>query len=147
MNKSLKTVIFWTVIVLSAFLLWQSVRNNRPDQGVTEISYSAFLAKVTDGEVGRVVITGSDVRVQDGKGGTFRVVVPAAVQPTMIDRLTKTNVEIWFRDAAEGNWSSWIMNLAPLALLAALWFFMIRQMRIRRLTGASPNSSVLTGPQ
>ncbi len=33
------------------------------------------------------------------------------------------------RDASSGSWPSWLLNLAPLILLAALWFFMIRQMQ------------------
>src|SRR5213075_550878 len=35
---------------------------------------------------------------------------------------------ISIRDVSSGSWT-WIVNLAPLALLAALWFFMIRQMQ------------------
>jgi len=34
-----------------------------------------------------------------------------------------------FRDINSGSWPSWLLNLAPLILLAALWFFMIRQMQ------------------
>jgi cell division protease FtsH len=33
------------------------------------------------------------------------------------------------KDASGGGWPSWLFNLAPIILLAALWFFMIRQMQ------------------
>jgi cell division protease FtsH len=33
------------------------------------------------------------------------------------------------RDVSGGGWPSWLFNLAPIILLAALWFFMIRQMQ------------------
>jgi cell division protease FtsH len=33
------------------------------------------------------------------------------------------------RDASGGSWPAWLINLAPLVLLGALWFFMIRQMQ------------------
>ncbi len=39
MNSTLKTMIFWAVIVVSAFLLWQTVKSGVPAQSVTEISY------------------------------------------------------------------------------------------------------------
>ena len=42
MNKTSKRVIFWLVILGSAFLLWQAVKTNPGDKDVVEISYSHF---------------------------------------------------------------------------------------------------------
>jgi len=47
----------------------------------------------------------------------------------MIKLLRDKGVNIIVRDASSGSWPSWLLNLAPLILLAALWFFMIRQMQ------------------
>jgi cell division protease FtsH len=131
-NPVLKTVLFWSVIVFSAFLLWKTVRTgaDKPIGPVSEISYSAFLVQVSTGHVSSVTIAGNVVRGLDEKGANFRVVVPSN-QTAMMDGLQQHGVEIWFRETAEGNWSTWLLNLAPLALLGALWFFMIRQMRMR----------------
>jgi cell division protease FtsH len=79
----------------------------------------------------------------DDKGANFRVVV-ASNQAAMMDALQQHAVEIWFRDTAEGNWPTWLLNLAPLILLAALWYFMIRQMRLRTnaqqsMSGTNPS--------
>ena len=51
MNRTIKAVIFWAVIVVSAFLLWQQVRTSvdKPAGQVSEISYSAFLSQVAAG--------------------------------------------------------------------------------------------------
>jgi len=49
----------------------------------------------------------------------------------MLQTLRQKNVEIWFRDTASGDRASWLLNIAPLLLLAALWFFMMRQMKSR----------------
>jgi cell division protease FtsH len=46
----------------------------------------------------------------------------------MIKTLRDKGVNINIRDINSGSWT-WLINLAPLALLAALWFFMIRQMQ------------------
>src|SRR5580700_101760 len=86
MNSVVRTVLFWAVIVVSAFLLWQVVRSGSSAQPVPEISHSDFLSRIASGQVGRVIIMGQ-------------------------------------------GWPNWILNLAPLILLAALWFFMIRQMQ------------------
>jgi heme/copper-type cytochrome/quinol oxidase subunit 2 len=43
-------VLFWLVIVVSAYLLWQVVRVNPANQNTPEISYSRFLAQVAEGK-------------------------------------------------------------------------------------------------
>jgi cell division protease FtsH len=139
-----KTALFWFVIAVSAFLLWQVVKTGSTAQAVPEISYSEFLARVASGRVSKVTIAGSVVRGYDAKGGSFRVIVPSN-QPAVLDALQQHGVEVWFKEAPEQGWPNWILNLAPLILLGALWFFMIRQMQKRRLGGDGPSS--YTPPQ
>ena len=139
-----KTALFWLVIVVSAFLLWQVVRAGGTAQAVPEISYTEFLARVANGQVSKVTIAGSMVRGSDAKGGSFRVIAPSN-QGAMIEGLQQHGVEIWFKEAPEQSWPSWILNLLPLVLLAALWFFMIRQMQSKRSMGQGP--SVATPPR
>lgn len=141
---SMRAVLFWIVIVISAFLLWQSVRTGSSAPGEPEISYSDFLARIASGQVSKVTIAGSEVRGRDAKGNGFRVIGPPN-QTAMLETLQQHGVEIWFKEQPPQGWPSWILNLAPLILLAALWFFMIRQMQIRsRRMGAAagpPNPS------
>jgi cell division protease FtsH len=144
MNRVIKTLIFWLVIVVSAFLLGQTVKSGSPARAVSEISYSNFLARIASGQVSAVTIAGSVVNGVDAKGDSFRVIVPLN-QSAMLDALQQHGVEIWFRETPEQGWPNWILNLAPLVLLAALWFFMIRQMQKRRSGGDGPSSS--TPPQ
>ena len=49
--------------------------------------------------------------------------------PDMYKTLRDKGVPINVKDASAGSWPSWLLNLAPLVLLGALWFFMIRQMQ------------------
>lgn len=128
MNRSVKAVVFWAVIAVSAFLLWRVVKSSPSDQRTPEISYSRFVSQVADGQISKVTIAGSVVRGYDTKGSSFRVIVPPN-QSMMLQALEEHGVEIWFKETSEQGWPTWIMNLAPLVLLAALWFFMIRQMQ------------------
>jgi cell division protease FtsH len=139
-----KTALFWLVIGVSALLLWQVVKTGNTAQAVPEISYSDFSARVASGQVSKVTIAGSVVRGYDAKGGSFRVIVPSN-QSAVLEALQQHGVEIWFRETTEQGWPSWILNLAPLVLLGALWFFMIRQMQRRRSAGDGPSS--YTPPQ
>jgi cell division protease FtsH len=139
MNNTVKTVVFWMVIAGSALLLWQTVKSGGTSKAVTEISYSEFLAKVASGQVGSVTIAGCLVRGLDAKGGNFRVFVPAN-QTAMLEALQQHGVDIWFKETPEQTWPNWILNLAPLILIGALWFFMIRQMQTRRVAANAPSS-------
>ena len=128
--QAMKAVIFWIVILVSAFLLWQVVRSDTSASREPEISYSEFMTRITNGQVSKVTISGSQVRGFDTKAGNFRVIAPPD-QSLMISALQQHAVEIWFKDQAAQGWPNWILNLAPLILLAALWFFMIRQLQAR----------------
>ena len=116
MNKGMKAAVFWMVIVVSAFLLWQTAKSGGPSRVVSEISYSDFLARVASAQVSSVTIAGNVVRGLDAKGRSFRVIAPAT-QTAMVDALQQHGVEIWFKGTPDQGWPSWILNLAPLILL------------------------------
>jgi len=128
-NSTVKTVVFWLVIVLSAFLLWQVVKTSGGSQKDKEINFTQFMTDVNQGNVGEVTINGQEVR---GKYRTdksqFHTTVPANF-PDMYKTLQDKGVSVNIRDVSGGGWPSWLFNLAPIILLAALWFFMIRQMQ------------------
>jgi cell division protease FtsH len=127
-NSTVKTVVFWLVIVLSAFLLWQVVKAGGAGQKEKEVNFTQFMTDVEQGNVADVTVVGMEVRGKLHDGSQFHTTVPANY-PDMIKTLREKNVNITIRDASNGSWPSWLLNLAPLILLAALWFFMIRQMQ------------------
>jgi len=141
MNKSIKTIVFWCVITISATLLWQVVRApSNKTQTTPEISYSQFLSQVEADSVAKVRISGNIGQGIRSDGSEFRVVLPAS-QEQMLERLQQGKVEIWY---VPGNSNAnWLVNLAPLFFLAVLWFFMIRQTRLKtnaRADAATANS-------
>lgn len=143
MNTTIKTVIFWVVIMVSATLLWQVVRNSSTQtQRTPEISYSEFMSRVNIGAVSKVVITGTHAIGTYSNGIGFEVNVPAS-QDQMLAILQQKGVEIRYTDA-NNSFSSWLLNLTPLFLLAVLWFYMIRRMQRRKAstpTGPSATSN------
>lgn len=142
MNTNLKTVIFWAVILVSAILLWQVVKNgNTPAQQTPEISYSEFLSQINSGNVARVTIARSRATGTYRSGSAFSVIIPAS-QEQMLATLQQKDVEVWYSDSSTDT-SQWLMNLAPLILLAALWFFMIRKMQAK--TKSLTPGPVMTG--
>ncbi len=129
MNSTVKTVVFWLVIVVSAFLLWTVVKQGSAGQKDKEVNFSQFMSDVDQGNVKEVTIIGMEVRGKfQNDGSLFHTTVPANY-PDMIKTLRDKGVNITIKDISNGSWPSWLLNLAPLVLLAALWFFMIRQMQ------------------
>ena len=129
MNSTVKTVVFWLVIILSAVLLWQVVKAGSSGPKERTISFSEFLSDVDQGKIADVSITGTEVRgkFKDEKQA-FNTTVPANY-PDMFKTLKEKGVNMTVHDVSSGSWPSWLINLAPLVLLGALWFFMIRQMQ------------------
>lgn len=130
MNQTIKTITFWLVICVAAMLLWQIVRNNRPDEQTPYISYSQFLSGVEAGTVSSVKISGTLIQgeYRDGKGH-FRVNGPNN-PGFFLPSLREKGVEIWFADSSQGSLPLQLLGTwAPLILLGALWFYMIRQMQ------------------
>lgn len=131
MNKAAKTLVFWMVIVIAGTLLWLAVRNtNSQAQHTPEISYSEFLSQANAGNVARVRIDRVVVNGSYRNGGSFRVIVPPD-QGELLALLQQKDTEIWFLDMNDQSSWNWLVNLAPLILLAALWYWMIRGLRAK----------------
>lgn len=142
MNSTLKTVVFWLVIALSATSLWQVVRSGSPTARSPEITYSTFIAKTQNGEIASVSIAGSEIQgVYRNGAGAFHLTGPAN-PAAFLGILQDKGVEIRFHRANEANTPLQLLGTwAPLILLGALWFFMIRQVPRR-----SPPSGSGQGP-
>jgi cell division protease FtsH len=130
-NPVIKTAVFWLVIAAVAFLLWQGVTRSPNAPKIPEISYSEFLSEVEAGNVSKVIIIRNRIDGSYRDDRSFRVTAPAS-QEGMLQTLHQKGVEIWFRDAPSGDWSTSVMNLLPLILLGILWFYMIRQINLRK---------------
>lgn len=135
MNSTIKTVIFWIVIILSATVLWRVVKSSdTSSQSSPEVSYSQFLSQVEAGNVVRIKVSGIRADGIYRDGSLFHVILPASQEQTLT-AMRQKGIEIWYVDTTKDP-VNWIANLAPLVLLAALWFYMIR--RIRKTNNPQP---------
>ena len=62
MNSTVKTVVFWLVIVLSAVLLYQVVMRSNSGPKEKEVNFSQFMTDVDQGRVREVTIDGMQVK-------------------------------------------------------------------------------------
>jgi len=127
-NSTVKTILFWLVIVLSCVLLWQVVKASGNGAKDKSINFSEFMSQVNQGNVADATLMGTEVqgKYRNDKTG-FHTTVPANY-PDMIKQLQDKGVNITVKDP-QSNWPSWLFQILPLVLFGALWFIMIRQMQ------------------
>jgi cell division protease FtsH len=129
----MKKLVFWILIGVSALLLWEVVRSGS-EQRVPEISYSQFMSEADAGEVASVKVTGNQIlgEYRNGKG-SFRLTGPSN-PGTYLNALHDHGAQIWFRDTSNGSLPLQLIGTwAPLLLLAALWFYLVRLIRGRNV--------------
>ena len=135
MNSTVKTVLFWLLIGVSALLLWEVVKGAREGQKDKEINFSQFMTDVDQGNIRELTLTVNlnvmEVRGKYRDGSAFHTTALATYfTPELLNSLNHKGVMITPRDASNGSLPLQLLGTwAPLILLGALWFFMIRQMQ------------------
>ena len=132
MDRSIRAVVAALVVGLAAAMLtWQMARSTSDGRTIPEVDYSRFMSDVDAGNVASVVITGTriDGQYRDGKG-VFRLTGPSN-PGVYLDALRNKGVEIRFQEARNGSGQPTVGTWAPLILLGALWFFLVRQIKKR----------------
>src|SRR5258708_11939729 len=107
-------------------MLFQKGSQGKPDQ---ELSFSQFQSYVDDGKIAEVSVKGQEVRGKLTDKSVFHTTAPDKYAD-MHKPLQDKGVNGTVKDQAAGTWSTWITTLGPFLLLAAFWFFMIRQMQM-----------------
>ena len=131
MNSTVKTVLFWLLIGISALLLWEVVKGARDGQKDKEVNVTQFMSDVDQNNVREITVNGMEVRGKYRDGSAFHTTAPGNYfTPEMLKNLQGKGVLITFRDINSGSLPLQLLGTwAPLILLGALWFFMIRQMQ------------------
>src|SRR5882762_8959015 len=93
------------------------------------VNFSQFLSDVDQGNVKEVTILGQEVSGKYRDNSAFHTIIPPGYSE-MYKTLNDKHVEVTVKDINNGSWPLQLLGTwAPLLLLGALWFFMIRQMQ------------------
>ncbi len=134
MNSTVKTIIFWVFIFACLVLLWQVFQKNTGGGKDTEIPFSQFMQDAQQGLVNDVtVLSGSSASAEvhghlKNDKSQFHTTIPANY-PHAIDILTDKGAQITYKSSDGNSWLPILLNFSPVIIIAALWFFMLRQMQ------------------
>ena len=130
MNSTVKSILFWVFILACLVLLWQIVQKSTNSGKDQEISFSQFMDDARQGQVKDVTITNSTVtgHFRNDQNAQFHTTVPANY-PDMFKTLQDNKVAITFKDTQGNSWLPLLLQFSPILIIAAVWYFMIRQMQ------------------
>jgi cell division protease FtsH len=127
-NSTLKSLLFWMVLVVVGVLIWNFSTNF---QGKDQpISFSHFISMVDAGEVEAVTITGNEISgaTKASPNEKFRTYAPPQYEG-LGNRLIERNVQIQAEPESNSPWVTLLYAWAPILLMIGFWIFIMRQMQ------------------
>ena len=129
MNSTVKHLLIWVLTIACLLVGWQYVYKNMAtghDKGVslTQMQNDAEAGKITN-----ITVAGSEVtgEYKDSKE-TFHTTIPANY-PDLYKDLRDHGVNVTIKDPQGSMWLSVLFQIAPIAVILALFLFMMRQMQ------------------
>jgi cell division protease FtsH len=132
LNSTLKSLLFWMLLVVLGVLIW-NFSSTWAGRNETKITFTEFLQKVQEKQVASVKITGNDIvgEMVGGNAGNskFRTYAPEGHYTGLANELRAANVEIEADREAVSPWATLLYSWAPILLMIGFWIFIMRQMQ------------------
>jgi cell division protease FtsH len=127
LNSTMKTILFWILILVTAVLLYTLVQRTSGGSAQT-FPFSRFLQEVESSHVTDVTIADSDIKGRLKSGETFKTVMPMDYPP-LIDMLRDKQVIMTGEKPGNSPWLAALISWAPFLFLIGFWIFFMRQMQ------------------
>jgi len=129
LNSTVKTVVFWVVLIVTGLALWQVARPGMPTRE-REISFSEFMNQAEQGNVNQITLyADNEIRGEFKKDSVRLKSVAPPDYPDMIKILRDKGVVISVKETSSSAWISWVVQAAPILFFIGIWIFMMRQMQ------------------
>jgi len=128
-NSTLKSLLFWFVLVVILALIWNF--STFPSSS-KDMAFSDFVASVNKGDVAAVTFVGKEITGR--KTGSqeaqvdFRTYMPESYEG-LANLLEAKGVQVSARRETAGTWTTILLAWAPILLMVGFWVFIMRQMQ------------------
>ena len=126
MNSTLKSLVFWLVLVAVGVLIWNFSANfQRADK---PIAFSEFVQKLDEGKITAVTIIGNEITGNSTDQIKFRTYAPPQFEG-LGNKLIERGVQVEAREPTASPWATLLYAWAPILLMIGFWVFFMRQMQ------------------
>ena len=149
MNSTVKTAIFWLLMLATAILLWKVVQTGGTGRA-EDISYSEFRNLVKAGSVASATISDRNQVTGTLKDGKMVKSVFPLDYDGIIQLLEESGTNIEVEASSYPTWLTVLLNASPFILLFGFWIFMMRQMQAggnKALSFGKSRARLLTSQQ
>ncbi len=126
MNSTLKSLLFWMVLVVVGVLIWNFSTSFQTRDN--PIAFSEFVEMLDKGEVQAVTIVGNEVSGTTKQNQKFRTYAPTQYSD-LGNKLINQHVKVEAKEPTVSPWASIIYAWAPLIIMIGFWIFIMRQMQ------------------
>jgi cell division protease FtsH len=122
-------LLIWVLTLAVLLIGWRYVATYTSGNHNKEVSLSEMENDAINGKISDVTIVGTEItgHYKDGKE-MFHTAVPQGYT-TYVDELRNHGVNVSSKDQQSGLWISVLLQIAPIAIIFALFLFMMRQMQ------------------
>jgi len=124
-NATFKTVMLWMSLLVVIFLAWHFAQIQKKE---TALRFSEFMARVEEGRVQDVTITGNEIKGHGSDREPFRTFAPVGYDK-FVDALLAKKVAVTIERDQTLAWANMLISWAPFILLIGFWVFFMRQMQ------------------
>ena len=126
MNTSLRSLVFWMVLVVVVVMIWNFSSNL--GQTAEPMPFSEFLRSVDSGQVRQVDLAGNEISGTQTSGERFRTYAPPQYEG-LVNRLVERDVTVTAKEATNSPWATLLYSWAPILLIIGFWIFFMRQVQ------------------
>ena len=126
MNPTLRSLLFWAVLVVVGVLIWNFSTDFQTRD--TALPFSEFVAQVEQGQVDTVTLTGNEIAGVLKNGDRIQTYAPPQYEG-LANTLLERDVQITAKEATASPWATLMYSWAPVLLIIGFWIFFMRQMQ------------------
>ncbi len=126
MNSTLRSLLFWMVLVVAGVLVWNFSMSLQTRETVQP--FSEFVQQLDAGKIEKVTISGQEIVATTKTGDKFRTLAPSQYEG-LGNKMVANKVVVQAEKEAGSPWTTFLYMWAPILLMIAFWVFFMRQMQ------------------
>ena len=126
MNSTLRSLLFWMVLVIVGVLIWNFSTTFQAREEV--IPFSEFVQQLDTNKIDKVTITGQEIVATYKSGEKARTYAPVQYEG-LGNKLVANKVVVDAKEPTGSPWGMFLYTWAPILLMIGFWIFFMRQMQ------------------